>query len=270
VLRALAKDPAARFASMHDVGAALTPFAAPASYGGPDSGLSVRASAPMSPPAPPPVSCERLSPPASSPSPSSASRFRAPDFSAPVDLEAHLAALPPGATVKGMFLAGLLDLAAAVRRDVDLTRVAGLRPRRYVAFFDYPMADFLRLQVGAAQVLHPGVPLAEGIRRLGWRAHDSLLGSHVGKTIFGVLGRDAEALLLHIPKAHKLTSNCGTFTAEATAPGRILLHARDMPLFLGCYHVGVIEGVLRHCHARGRVHIASESLGDARFEITLE
>jgi len=196
--------------------------------------------------------------------------FRAPDFTAPVDLEAHLAALPPSATVKGMFLAGLLDLVAAARRGVDLSRVAGLRPRRYVAFFDYPMADFLRLQVGAAQILHPGVPLGEGIRRLGWRSHDSLLGSHVGKTLFGVLGRDAEALLLQIPKAHKLTSSCGTFTAEATAPGRVLLHAHDMPLFLGSYHVGVIEGVLRHCRAQGRVYIASERIGEATFEITLE
>jgi serine/threonine-protein kinase len=270
VLRALAKDPAGRFASMHDVVATLSPFAAPASYGAPESGLVVRTEATRSPPAPPPSSAERLSPVAAASPGASPSAFRAPDFTAPVDLEAHLAALLPGTTVKGMFFAGLVDLCTKAGRGLDLSRASPVRPRRYVAFFDYPMADLLRLQVAVAQVLHPDVPLREGLRRLGRTAPDDLLGSHVGKTIFGVLGRDPETLLLHIPKAHRLTSNCGTFTAERATPGRVLLHARDMPAFLDCYQVGMIEGVLRHSRAQGRVHVASAGIADATFEITLE
>jgi serine/threonine-protein kinase len=301
VLRALAKAPASRFPSMVELGAALAPFADPAGTP-PSSGAALRARAtlPSSPasrerpvqrPSPAPPAPEHL-PPTRSPEPASpveaiaprptspapvgvtmrsSSGLRDPDFSAPVDLEAHLALLPPEALGKGMFFSDLLALAATVRgRTVfDLCLLAGVPNRRYVPFRGYPMSDGLRLQLTVAKHLYPGLPIGEGLRRIGWRAFDALLGSHVGKAIFAVLDLDVESLVLHGPKAYQVTQNFGDLTVQKVDAETFLLHARGMPTFLETLHVGVLEGVLRHCGRKGRIRIATSGLDEATFELTL-
>jgi serine/threonine-protein kinase len=267
VLRALAKPREGRFPSMTEAAAALAPFAAPArtsisSLPPPGVSLSSR-------PAPAPTSAPPTQP--SAPPRSGSSPPREPDFAAPVDLDAHLELLPPGATGKGMFFSRLLAIGAAARPASELCAAAGVPERRYIPFRDYPMRDYLRLEVAVAAAVHPAVPLGEGLRRLGWAALDSLLASHVGKTLFGIFGRDVERLLLSAPKAYELTLSFGKVTAEKMTGGKFLLHAHGLPAFLETYQVGVFEGVLRHCRAPGRVRIALRAggLADATFEITL-
>ncbi len=277
VLRALAKSPASRFDAKGDIVTALPPLAPPpprangADPGAPDAPRS--APPPPSPPPPPPsappappVHLAGSAPAASDPS---TSAFHDPDFAAPVDLDGHLALLPPRATGKGMFFAALLALGARMRPGLDLCTLASVPLRRYIPFRDYPMDEYLRLEVTTAGAVYRGVPLGEGMRRLGWTALDSLLGSHVGKTVFGILGRDVELLLLHTPKIYDLTLNFGRVFAEKVSRGRFLVHASGMPIFLETYHVGVFEGALRHCRVPGRVRIAASGLEDATFEVTL-
>ncbi len=234
----------------------------------PSAPPSARPSAPRSP-LPPSVTSDQdadLRPPTPVPP---GSPFRDPDFAAPVDLQAHLALLPPGATGKGMYFNALLAAGARARPGLDLCALAGITARRYIPFRDYPMDEYLRLEVATAAAVHRGVPIGEGLRRLGWTALDSLLGSHVGKMVFGVLGRDADLILLNSPKGYQLTLSFGLLTVEKDGPRRYLVHASGLPIFLETYHVGVFEGGLRHCGARGRVRIATEGLEDATFEVTL-
>ncbi len=303
VLRALSKAAADRFPTMADAVAAIMPFAlrrpipdAPA----PDSlrvpGLADRPSISISPthtqPSPGPVPAERApvssrfheqvapsagsipppSPPAlSSPTgPSHAgAAIHEPDFSAPVDLDAHLALLPIRATCKGLFFLDLLRRGAAALPPGELCRIAGIPERRYVAFRDYPMADNMHLTVAVALALHPSVPLGEGLRRLGQTAFETVSASLVGKTLFGAFGRDVATILLNGPRAFRLFLNFGDVTAEQTAPGRFLFHAFYLPLFLDTYQVGVLEGVLRHAGVEGRVRVAIETLDHATAEIVL-
>ena len=195
--------------------------------------------------------------------------LRAPRFDVPVELEEHLRRVPSGATVKGMFFLELQRVAegAGVWPQVLLT--ARLAEKRYYNFRDYPMVDNLRLTAAVATHVHPRVSQGEGIRRLGQSALDVVLGSQIGRAVFGAFDRDVDPLFLRGPRAFRLLLGIGDVTSEKVAPGVYRFQARNFPAFLETYQVGVIEGVLRHCDQRARVLIALEDLSNARLEVEL-
>jgi len=195
--------------------------------------------------------------------------LREPDFKAPVDVDAHLALLPPDATCKGIFFLDLVRLGATVISPSELFHLAGFPERRYVVFRDYPMAENLRLTVAVALAVYPKQPLGEGLRRIGQTAFDTVSTSLVGKTLFGVFGRDLEPLLFTGPRAYKLFLSFGEVLVEKSGPRTFRFHARAFPGFLETYQVGVVEGVLRHCGARGRLRVAIEALDRGTIELEL-
>ena len=197
------------------------------------------------------------------------SGFHEPDFEAPIDLDGHLALLPVDATCKGLFMNDALQQAARVTPEPELFRLAQIPERRYVGFRDYPLGESLRLDVAAARVLYPRYPLGEGLRRVGQSVFDALLDTHVGRSIFGVLIRDVEPILLNVPKAWKLLLSTGQVTVEQSSSRSFTFRASQFPGFLETFQVGVLEGVLRHCGERGRVTIAIEDLATATIELRL-
>jgi uncharacterized protein (TIGR02265 family) len=299
VHRALAKAPEDRFPSMSDAAAAMSRFvdarqplrrlasAAPApapleTVGGstPANGFVEQVapgassvahvpSLPLATPAEPVDPWTRTLASGRGP-PTAALRLRDPDFSAPVDVDAHLRLLPPDATCKGIFFMDLIRLGATVIPPPELFHRAGLSERRYVAFRDYSLAENLRLTLAVARAVYPTLPVGEGLRRIGWTALDTVSTSLVGKTLFGGLGRDLAALLLTAPRAYKLFVHCGEVTVEKTAPGTFRFHARDFPGLLETYQIGVIEGALHYCAAEGRLRIALEALDRAIIELELQ
>jgi serine/threonine-protein kinase len=297
VLRALAKAPGDRFGSMGEVAAALAPFASlpPALVAAPpesrvqqkpvDSArAALRADAAGAVSAPGRIvrpaaaslpEPEKAPEPSSPPPPPSAPggadpAFHAPDFNAPIDLDAHLALLPPDATCKGMFFNDALRHGAEVRPLYELFVLAGVKQRRYFPFGDYPMDDFMRLQVAVARAAHPGVALGLGLRRLGHTAFDTVLASQLGKTLFAAFGRDLDRMMAHGPRAYRLLFNFGEVSMERLSPRSYSVRYRDFPLFLESNQVGVIEGVLRHCGERGRLRFAADGLGAATILVELD
>lgn len=195
--------------------------------------------------------------------------FREPKFDGKVDLEAHVRRLDEKASCKGIFFTHFLDVGKKHRIDaLDLLREAGLPDRRYFVFHDYPMADHLRLLVATAKAVHPYVSLGEGLRRLGRTAYDGLLGSHAGRVVFGVLGFDLPRILELGPRAIGLVTSFRGVHSERAGERVFHVHYRDMPAFLETYHVGVMEGVLEKCGARGRVRIELADIANATLEVT--
>jgi len=269
VHRALAKKAEDRFPSMADAAAALAPFTeglTPPSTSPPDS-------APVSAPPSAPPSFERGAPVASTreppPLPIPTPPFREPEFGGAVDLEAHLALLPLDATCKGMFFNDLLRLGAAARPAHEILTLAHVRGRRFIAFRDYSMHEMLRLMVAVGRVTYPHLPLGQALRRIGWTVFATVLGSHVGRTVLGVFGRDLPRMLELEPTVHKLLTSFGSINAEALGNGAYHIRVRDLPTFLETYQVGVFEGLLRHCGARGHLRIALEGLAQATYELTV-
>ena len=195
--------------------------------------------------------------------------LRPPRSGAPVDLEEHVRRVPTGATVKGMFFADLQRASEEAGVWPQVMRDAGVPERRYYTFRDYPMVDNLRLTVAVAAHVYPRLPLGDAVRRLGQTALDVVLASQIGRALFGVLGRDAEPIFLRGPKAFKLLISTGEVTAEKLSERTYRFRARNLPLFLETYQVGVIEGVLRQCGERGRILIALEDLSTATLHVEI-
>jgi uncharacterized protein (TIGR02265 family) len=162
-----------------------------------------------------------------------------------------------------------LQRASKVAGEVELFRLAQVPERRYVAFRDYPLAESLRLMVAATKTLYPRYPLGEGLRRSGQAVFDALLNTHVGRSVFGVLARDVDLVLLAGPKAHRLLINTGEITAEKTGYRTFTFRATQVPGFLETFQVGVLEGALRHCGERGRISIALDDLATGTIELRL-
>ena len=83
--------------------------------------------------------------------------FVAPDWNAPLDVEAAVALCPETAIIKGFLSQALVDAAA---QD-------GTARGPYVAFSDYSLREHMRLLVESARSRFPDAPLRIGLRRFG-------------------------------------------------------------------------------------------------------
>jgi len=148
----------------------------------------------------------------------------------------------------------------------ELAARASIPERRYVPFLDYPMGDNLRLTVEVARVMHPELSLGAAVRRMGRTSYSTFLSSHAGRVLASTVGRDVEQMLLLSPKVMRLFLNFGEFSAKVSGAQCVHISARNFPLFLESYQVGVIEGVFEHFEVTGSVGIALESISNAQFE----
>ena len=190
-----------------------------------------------------------------------------PDPRVAIDLAAHLALLPPGATCKGLFFSNLFEQAKAVASPEELALRAGVPHRRYVPFFDYSFADHLRLAVTVAEMIHPSKPVSQGVRELAATTYGTLLGTHFGRVIFSALGVDLGAALLAGPRAYKLVVNFGKVSAALMEPRYVRYEFRDFPALIETQQVGIIEGALAHYDSRGHIELELRDLANATLHV---
>ena len=192
---------------------------------------------------------------------------RPPRFDRPIDLEAHIAKLPPGATAKGMFLRDPIQYAQATRPGADVLARAGISRHRILPFFDYPYPELMRVLVAAAETCWPGEPVGEGLRRLGRRAYGALTSAQIGRVIFAAFGNDFSRVAAVGPRGWKVGLNFGHVRYEALGEGHGVFHVREMPAFLETYQVGVVEGAMQFCSVAGEVWVRLDGFGDGAIEM---
>lgn len=161
------------------------------------------------------------------------SRFSLPNFKRELDVEALRAAAPRGASVKGMYFENL----ARAARSLNVT----CGPH-YVAFRDYPMAEYTDLLVRYSRARHPDLPLREALRRTGWEAFPAMMTSIAGRVIFAVAGRDIAAALKLVPKAYEHSIKPGRVRVAMLSTRQAVMEFRDIWNFADCYQVGALEG----------------------------
>lgn len=193
--------------------------------------------------------------------------FRAPRSGVPIDLDAHIKALPAKAAAKGMFFSDLIKLAEGKLSPEEIATRAGVPHRRYVPFMDYPMADLHKITVEVAKVVHPKLPLGDALRLLGRRSYVIFLGSHAGRVLIMSLGQDIEKVMLMGPKAYRIALNFGQFWVERVGERHIRFGVEEYPGFLETQQVGVVEGVFEHFGVRGQVQLALTDIGSGVFDI---
>lgn len=160
--------------------------------------------------------------------------FVEPSLTGPLDVDAYLRLVQPGATVKGMQFQALLDECARHGRAIP--------GRRYVGFRDYPGAELVELLAMCAERIHPGEPPREGLRRLGHIAYPTLKKSLLGKIVFGALGGDIPSLLGLVTKGYALSASTGKASVLEVAETEAVIRLEDIYSFIDAWHVGIIEG----------------------------
>lgn len=190
--------------------------------------------------------------------------FDLPDWQAPLDTAAQLAGAPEHGTTKGLFFQDIVNTCTAARVALS---VPGARAR-YVPFIDYPLREYIELLVSAAELLHPREPLRNGLRRLGRLAYPTLVGTLIGRAIFGVAGRDFGVVLSLASRAYSVSIKPGDATLVERGDGRAVVALRNIWSFPDAYQVGVFEGALIALGLRGEVKTRVLSPCNVDFEVT--
>ncbi len=162
------------------------------------------------------------------------------------DLAERLARATPKDTCKGMFFNGVLSatekLLGADARKALFVKAGG---RKFVDFFNYPIADFLPFAFQAAELLLEGHGGWDGaFRLLGRQATDDFLSTTVGKTLLLLAGDDPRRLMSSLSSGYKTAVSYGERSVAWTGQKSCTFKMRRdfMP---HPYHEGVIEQVLR-------------------------
>lgn len=161
------------------------------------------------------------------------------------DLVSHIDRTPGGHTVKGMYLAGILDA-------LDARKVR--RPDfRVQAFRDYPLRQYMELLLDAAVTLYPNQPIRAALISLGRLAIPTFASSIVGGVIMGTVGRSWDIALKCVSKGYQVSLRPGNATVTGMSDGRAVLQLREVWNFPDSYQVGVVEGLLEWCDLQGSV-----------------
>lgn len=193
--------------------------------------------------------------------------FRAPALRATIDVDAHIALLPQGATSKGMFFLSQLDRGAAVLSREVIAKRAGVTLQKYLPFGDYPMADNMRITAVVAAALFPREPLGVALHRLGMTAFDTFVASHMGRVLLGAMELDIASVLRVTPRIYGALFNFGRLEFTLVSEGHGRFAVTGMPIFLETFQAGAFEALLTHTKRRGRVEVALESLSDGALDL---
>ena len=188
--------------------------------------------------------------------------FLAPDWNAPLDVAERIRAVPPDATVKGMFIEGPLAVA-----HLRSGRRRG--PASYVPFKDYPIAEHVQVLADCAAAAYADVPLREGLRRLGRDALRIFLESLAGRVVFAAAGRNFDAALGLVARSYGLTGNIGSARVIERTPDAAVIRLERCYNLPDCYHVGVFEAAMERFREPGEVLIRVRSVCDVDIKMVL-
>ena len=182
--------------------------------------------------------------------------WEVPPWDRPLDAERCLSAIPESATMSGVFIAALIDMAQK--------RGSNLPPRRdrYLPFRAYPLREHAELLVLASRACWPREPLRQALRHIGRGSPKALVQSMLGRVVFGSVEGPLEVVRA-MAKSYPLHTQPGSLEVVELGPGELVVRMRDIHYFLDSHHVGVFEGVLRHAKVEGEVRIKTHSPTDA-------
>jgi uncharacterized protein (TIGR02265 family) len=184
-----------------------------------------------------------------------------PPWSAPLDVDAVLRAIPSTATISGMFIAPLV--LEAKRLGVTLPSAR----ERYVAFSFYPLIEHVQVLVETCQRVYPGVPLRQALRKLGRGAPTALVASTLGKVVLAAAA-GAHDVIDAIAKAYPLNARPSSVTVLERGVRRAVVRLEEVHYFADSHHVGAFEGSLKYAGVRGKVLISPR--GKAAVDLLLE
>lgn len=184
-----------------------------------------------------------------------------------IDVEREADAIPLAYTVKGLFFMALVKMLGA-EGLASVTPSLARPPRggRYVAFQDYPQADYTRVACAVASRKYPGVGLREGMRRLAREDFTTLSTSTFGKVVM-TLVRDARGALHKVPSVYeRVAPGHWTVTASDLDDHTVRIEFQDYPADWA-YTVGQLEGVVQHYGTVPETLVTTVAPQHVRFDV---
>jgi uncharacterized protein (TIGR02265 family) len=186
------------------------------------------------------------------------------------ELELLLSFITPVDTCRGMFFNGLLEAVRALGGDEARAKCfAAAGEKRFVDFFSYPAADFLKGVFTAVELLGPAHGGRDAVlRQLGRRATEDFVHSTVGKTMMALAGTEPFRLLSSFPSAYRASLSYGERSVVRLDEQRARLMVRRDFL-----PVAYIEGVVRAAMAQStarELRVEGRRLGplDMDFDVS--
>jgi uncharacterized protein (TIGR02265 family) len=186
--------------------------------------------------------------------------FASPRFDVVLDVDAILRRIPASATGKGMFANRLL--AELAHRGLPLPTQQTFSPLQ-----DLPLRFCAELNLHAARVMHPGLPLPEALRRVARLSFETFQDSLAAQLILTSMYHSPHPVLALASRLVGYTTNVGTLQSTPVDDTTRLIRARDVYLFAEWFGVGMVEGVLRACGKRGSVLVRAHTFTDVDFLI---
>jgi uncharacterized protein (TIGR02265 family) len=174
--------------------------------------------------------------------------FVDPDWSAPLDVEECIARTPASETMKGLYVAPVVKIAAA--KGHVLTRAR----ERYLPMQDYPLREHMVNLAEAARLIYPNRPIREGLRRLGRGAQGVMLESTVGRVMWAAATDPVRAIEAIVKTYAIVHAHCSVAIVDRT-PGAVIVRAERIYTFFDCHHIGVFESALEGIKVHGHVKV---------------
>lgn len=185
-----------------------------------------------------------------------------PPWREPLDADAVIAAIPSSASITGVFLQAVAEMAKQRRVALPSARES------YVSFRQYLLREHATLMVEAARACWPRESLREGLRHMGRGSPGALVQSMIGRVVLGSVEGPLE-IIGAMTKSYALHTKPASLEVVQAEPGRAIVRATDVLYFLDSHHVGVFEGVLKYAEVeerRVRIHAWSDTEADLLLE----
>jgi uncharacterized protein (TIGR02265 family) len=186
------------------------------------------------------------------------------------EFERRMSLATPRDTTRGLFFNGALASVRAFGGDALAQRCQDATgEKRFVDFFSYPVASFLKLSLVASQTLSGqlgGLEAAQ--RRMGMQATRDFFSSMAGRTLLLLAGEDASRMLANVPSGYRTAVSYGERTVTMTGPKSATLLMKG-DFMLPAYTEGVLLSILEAATVKNaRAVVRPVGVLDTEYELS--
>jgi uncharacterized protein (TIGR02265 family) len=158
------------------------------------------------------------------------------------DLAARLAAMPPSAQIRGMYLRSVQGALERAGRAIEYRALCGTP--RFSALRFYPLGEYLtHLAAGGALLMGPE-RVHEGMFEISRSNAAIVADSLVGRTLLRALARDPQRVLRQGVAAHRQTTRGSQWSLHFPSPREAVMEFRDEMVWIESSLLGAAHGTM--------------------------
>ncbi|WP_241757859.1 DUF2378 family protein [Myxococcus landrumensis] len=172
-------------------------------------------------------------------------------------------------TARGLFFNGALGAVKVLGGDSAVQRcIEAAGEKKYVDFFNYPVASFLKLAFTAAQVMGPQLGgFDSALRRMGVQATTDFLSSAAGKTLLLLASNNPKRMVGNLHSGYRAAVSYGERGVKWTGDtSGVFTMKRDF--MTPAYHEGVLQAVIEAVGGK-QVQVQGRKTGPLDSEYSL-